>query len=226
MFVRRMREEMGHKTHRWVLILEPEPGSYVTRIQEQLNGCIPVEHYLTSSEVLSSLLRVGDLDCEAAAALFPPGCFYNNENGFQKAVSDAFRVVQSKLWRNSVIVAGQPANEIQDECDWIEPKPSILGCSGGVVRPVRRFWNKPSQDAARDLARRGCLRNTSIMIGRVDAFLKLIAEANPDLPKTIPAAEYCTHLLTLSVDRVLVITVGEAAWNGQRGSSLKRAAST
>jgi hypothetical protein len=224
MLVRRMREEMRRKTHRWAMILDAGAvlqsrvaASLAGGIQRQLSECIPVDHYLATkiesgkaeslSFPLCNFVLLANLDSDAAVALFPTCHSYENERAFVQAVSHAFGVVQSKLCCNSVIVLGRPANEVKEDGGWIEPKPSILGCSGGVVRPVLRFWEKPSMYMARDLAYRGCLRSTSVMIGRVDAFLKLIGDA----ATVNPAADFSTHLLTVSAERMFVMPIGEIA---------------
>lgn len=47
--------------------------------------------------------------------------------------------------------------------------------------PVLRFWEKPTLALAERLLRVGALWNSFVMVGRVDAFLGLIAAAAPEL---------------------------------------------
>ena len=131
--------------------------------------------------VLWSLLRLAHLDPEAASGIFVTRQSHENESGFGQAVSDAFRLVQIKLCRNSVTLLGASLKDGEAEGGWIEPKPSILGCSGGAVRPVLRLWNRPSPETRHELGQRGCLQNTSMMIGRVDTMLALVRERDPEL---------------------------------------------
>ena len=51
----------------------------------------------------------------------------------------------------------------------------------GSLSWVRRFWEKPKPEVARDLMQRGCLWNSFVMVGKVSAFLKMIQQAVPDL---------------------------------------------
>src|SRR5262245_57116342 len=46
---------------------------------------------------------------------------------------------------------------------------------------VRRFWEKPSPDIARNLLRAGGLWNSFIMVGRVRAFLDMLRHSVPNL---------------------------------------------
>jgi mannose-1-phosphate guanylyltransferase len=46
---------------------------------------------------------------------------------------------------------------------------------------VSRFWEKPNAALARELMERGCLWNSFVMVGRVDALLRMTQRALPDL---------------------------------------------
>ncbi len=180
-FVRGMKEDMRRKAHRWAIILEDgdrmrtrmlsykdarqhEGGeSSLKRTAKQISRFVPPEHHVAVPTtdcgslpmVLWSLLRLAHLDPEAASGIFVAGQSHENESGFGQAVSDAFRLVQIKLCRNSVILLGASLKDGEAEGGWIEPKPSILGCSGGAVRPVLRLWNRPSPETRHELGQRG-----------------------------------------------------------------------
>ena len=49
------------------------------------------------------------------------------------------------------------------------------------VYHVSRFWEKPHQTLASALMERGCLWNSFVMIGHVNAFLNLVRHTLPDL---------------------------------------------
>ena len=53
--------------------------------------------------------------------------------------------------------------------------------SGNFISEVSRFWEKPSRQIASHLMRRGCLWNSFVMFGTVDAFINMIRHALPNL---------------------------------------------
>src|SRR5437667_12724241 len=57
------------------------------------------------------------------------------------------------------------------------PHSSILGSAPRSITRVRRFWEKPSASFARKLMERGCLWNSFVMVGRVDALLEMTRRA-------------------------------------------------
>jgi mannose-1-phosphate guanylyltransferase len=67
------------------------------------------------------------------------------------------------------------------EYGWIEPGPFIRSPLSPDIRSVSRFWEKPSQTLASNLLARGCLWNSFVMVGHVQAFLDLIRHTLPVL---------------------------------------------
>jgi len=56
--------------------------------------------------------------------------------------------------------------------------------AGGAARTLRRvtgFWEKPCARTASALMDRGCVWNTFVMAGSINAFLKVMRQALPDL---------------------------------------------
>src|SRR5579862_1179938 len=49
------------------------------------------------------------------------------------------------------------------------------------ISEVSRFWEKPSRRIASQLMRRGCLWNSFVMVGAVNAFIAMIRHSLPDL---------------------------------------------
>ncbi len=277
--VRRMREEMRRKAHRWAVILanasgrecrfiscsearQSASGETFRQAQGRIGQCIPYEHtflvvrneqdpfprdavtgypaehiILQSTDVgtlpvmLWSLLHLARLDPDAVVGFLPLSASSQDAGGFVQAVRDAFNLVQSNFCQDAVIMLGTPPNQLDADCGWIEPQPSILGCSGGKVRPVLRFWDRPSQQITRDLIQRGCLLNTCGMVGRLDAFRALIRGAEPEWLQTfesawkreipsptvaatchfVPAGDFSRHILTVSIGKLLVLPVREGA---------------
>jgi mannose-1-phosphate guanylyltransferase len=65
------------------------------------------------------------------------------------------------------------------EYGWIEPHSSILSSMPRSITRVRRFWEKPTAAVASNLMKRGCLWNSFVMVGRVDALLQMTQQAIP-----------------------------------------------
>jgi mannose-1-phosphate guanylyltransferase len=63
---------------------------------------------------------------------------------------------------------------------WIEPGASLTNRPLGMFE-VSRFWEKPNLSLASALMKRGCLWNSFLIVGRVDAYLGLIRRALPGL---------------------------------------------
>jgi hypothetical protein len=78
----------------------------------------------------------------------------------------------------------------ETEYGWIEPQRSILGSLPRSITRVSCFWEKPNANVARSLMEQGCLWNSFVMVGRVDALLRMTREALPELflafARTVP----------------------------------------
>jgi mannose-1-phosphate guanylyltransferase len=57
----------------------------------------------------------------------------------------------------------------------------MLGIIPRAITRVNRFWEKPNASLARTLMDRGCLWNSFVMVGRVDALLKMTRRALPEM---------------------------------------------
>jgi mannose-1-phosphate guanylyltransferase len=130
-----------------------------------------------------------------------------------------------------VIILSTAAEDAEVDYGWIEPGDPVANRSGSVVRRVRRFWEKPSLRIAQGLLEQGCLWNTFVMVGRVNAFLDMFRSAAPRLFNTIasaplqdPAAmasiyewlldaDFSREVLAVSAARLLVINIGDVGWS-------------
>jgi mannose-1-phosphate guanylyltransferase len=172
--------------------------------------------------ILWSLLRVTQLDEAAVVGFFPADHHYSDEGRFVGAVADALAIVQLGAFRDSVVILGAPAQRPATDYGWIEPEPALLGCSGGVVRRVRRFWERPSEEDARSLLNEHWLWNTFVMVGRAAVFLTMIGETEPELYAAmraaefpydqIPTADFSTQVLSVSTQRLTVLPVPDVGW--------------
>jgi len=188
----------------------------------------------TLPAILWSLLQVAQLDSEAVVGVFPCDHYYADESGFLHAVAKAFEVAHDPVVRESIIVLGAPAKGIETSYGWIEPEPALLGYSGGIVRHVKRFWEKPAPEIAQRLLARNCLWNTFVMVGRAEAFLNAIQGAEPGLYRTFESAltgnppsfpdmapqydqiapmDFSSQVLSSANKDVFVLPVGEIGWS-------------
>jgi len=181
----------------------------------------------TAPAILWSLLRLAELDWDATVALFPSDHHYSRENQFLKGVERAFEAAE--VSPQSVIVLGAKPAYAEVEYGWIEP--ARAASRYGSIRPVQNFWEKPPLEVAENLFKRGCLWNTFIMVGRVSAFLELIATAMPHLYQIfstkarngtrdiaeiysrIEPADFSSQVLSRSTGSISVATLGDAGWS-------------
>ena len=81
----------------------------------------------------------------------------------------------------TVTLLGITPSGPETEYGWIEPQRSIFGSLPRSITRVSRFWEKPNTNVARSLMNQGCLWNSFVMVGRVDALLKMTRTALPEL---------------------------------------------
>ena len=149
---------------------------------DQLAG-VPVERLLiqpynhgTAPAIAYSLAHINRLDPDAVVAFFPSDHHFANNDALADHMDLAFAQAVRDMER--VILLGIQPDAPEESYGWIEPGSLI---SGGAVSEVRRFWEKPSGRVAARLMRGGCLWNSFVMVGRVNAFLAMIGRTLPEL---------------------------------------------
>ncbi len=142
----------------------------------------------TAPAILYALMCVAAKSPKAIVALFPSDHYFANDEEFMTHVDLAFDAVQ--LQPETVTLLGITPSGPETEYGWIEPHRSILGSLPRSITRVSRFWEKPNANVARSLMDQGCLWNSFVMVGRVDALLKMTSEALPELflafARTVP----------------------------------------
>jgi mannose-1-phosphate guanylyltransferase len=133
----------------------------------------------TAPAILYALLRVATKSPHATVALFPSDHFFADDEEFMAHVDTAFKAVESRP--QTVTLLGITPTSAEKEYGWIEPQRSVLGSAVRSITCVRRFWEKPSATLATSLLERGCLWNSFVMVGRVDALLRMTRAALPEL---------------------------------------------
>ena len=133
----------------------------------------------TTPAILYSLLRLSLKSPAATVAFFPSDHYFADDQTFMSHVDSAFRAVKARA--EMIVLLGIEADRPEVEYGWIEPAPSIFAPLGKAIRRVQRFWEKPSGNLAQSLLEQGFLWNSFVMVGRVDAFLRMIERAVPEL---------------------------------------------
>ena len=188
----------------------------------------------TAPAILYALLRVAKRSQKAIVALFPSDHYFADDEKFMAHVEvamDAVRVQPEK-----VMLLGITPTAPETEYGWIEPQPSILASAEKSITRVRKFWEKPSLSLANSLMDRGSLWNSFVMVGRVEALLKMTHTALPDLysaftavtPTFESSAEHAAagqlytqiedtnfshQVLAVRQEDLMVMRVGDVGWS-------------
>jgi mannose-1-phosphate guanylyltransferase len=133
----------------------------------------------TAPAIVYALLRVAAKAPQATVALFPSDHYFADDEAFMSHVDLAFDAARSRP--ETITLLGITPTSAETEYGWIEPAASILSRAPRSISRVERFWEKPNTIVARDLLERGCLWNSFVMVGRVQALLLMIERALPDL---------------------------------------------
>ena len=173
------------------LSIEPSRTSIVVtqkhrRFYESLADEIPPRLLLeqpankgTAPAILYALLRVAARSPKAVVALFPSDHFFSDDEEFMSHIDVAIDAVE--VQPETVMLLGITPTAPETEYGWIEPQPSILSHAQKSITRVRKFWEKPSLNLATSLMERGCLWNSFVMVGHVDALLKMTRAAMPEM---------------------------------------------
>jgi mannose-1-phosphate guanylyltransferase len=133
----------------------------------------------TAPAILYALLQVAKKSPNAIVALFPSDHFFADDEEFMSHIDVAIDAV--KVQPETVMLLGITPTAPETEYGWIEPEPSILASAERSITRVRKFWEKPGSSLASSLMKRNCLWNSFVMVGRVDAMLKMMRAALPDM---------------------------------------------
>jgi mannose-1-phosphate guanylyltransferase len=133
----------------------------------------------TAPAIISSLLHVREIDHKGIVAIFPSDHHFSDDEAFVGYMELAYAAAASLP--EQVILLGIPPDSADVEYGWIEPGFAMSGVAPSSVFPVSRFWEKPGLKLATTLMDLGCLWNSFIMVGSVNAFLNGIRHALPSL---------------------------------------------
>lgn len=188
----------------------------------------------TAPAILYALLRVAKKSPHAMVALFPSDHFFTDDELFMSHIDTAFDSVQVRP--ELVTLLGIKPTSAEKEYGWIEPQRSILGSAARSITQVRRFWEKPNARQAHTLMERGCLWNSFVIVGRVDALVRMTQAAIPqlfarfaaltpafetaherkalaELYSTIDDVNYSHEVLSARPQDLAVMRVGDVGWS-------------
>jgi mannose-1-phosphate guanylyltransferase len=153
---------------------------------DQVDGIRPSEILVqpcnrgTAPAIIYSLLHLREMDQEAIVAFFPSDHHFSDDEAFFGHMESAYAAAASRP--EQVILLGIPPDSPEVEYGWIEPGAAVDGAAPvSPVFPVSRFWEKPHRKLAGELMARGCLWNSFIMVGSVNAFLNPVRHTLPGL---------------------------------------------
>jgi len=188
----------------------------------------------TAPAILFSLLHIAQLSPNAAVAFFPSDHYFADDEQFMSHIELAFKAARTHP--ETVTLLGIKPESPEVEYGWIEPDLSLFGQLPRSISRVSKFWEKPSALVARRLMERGCLWNSFVMVGRVDAFLKMTERALPalfdffsliapsfgttseasalsELYSSVPSSNFSHEVLAIRPNDLAVMQVSEVGWS-------------
>jgi mannose-1-phosphate guanylyltransferase len=188
----------------------------------------------TAPAILYALMRVAMKSPKAIVAMFPSDHYFGDDEKFMSHIDVAFDAV--RVQPETVTLLGITPTAPETEYGWIEPQRSILASVDRSITRVSRFWEKPDSSLAASLMERGCLWNSFVMVGRVNALLKMTRAALPEMyyqfAKIIPRFEttaerkalaelyarieqtnFSHQVLAVRPEDLAVMRVGDVGWS-------------
>jgi len=178
----RRRVALSIEPSRTLIVVTEKHRPFYEMLAHEISTDLLVEQPVnkgTAPAILYALLRVAVKSPKAIVALFPSDHFFADDEEFMSHIDVALDAVE--VQPATVVLLGITPTAPETEYGWIEPQPSILAGAQKSITRVRKFWEKPSLSVATSLLERGCLWNSFVMVGCVDALLKMIRAAMPEL---------------------------------------------
>jgi hypothetical protein len=131
----------------------------------------------TAPGIFLPLTYVRALDPAATVAIFPSDHFVYPENRFIEHANAA--VAAARELGDRVILLGVAPDAAELDYGWVEPGYRIPEVSGGRVRAVREFIEKPPAGVAKRALKRGALWNTFVMAAPVETLWQMGRDCFP-----------------------------------------------
>jgi len=178
----RRRVGLSIESDRTLIVVTKKHHRFYEPLAQEISPNLLVEQPVnkgTAPAILYALLRVAAKSPKAIVALFPSDHFFADDEEFMSHIDVALD--GAEVQPETVMLLGITPTAPETEYGWIEPYPSILASAQKSITRVRKFWEKPSSSLATSLMERGCLWNSFVMVGSVEALLKLTRAAMPEL---------------------------------------------
>jgi mannose-1-phosphate guanylyltransferase len=131
--------------------------------------------------IFHALFQILRRDENPVVLLLPSDHAVEEEAILAGAVSEAARTVRAP--GQPIVLLGMTPENADPQYGWILP-----GAAEGATRRVEAFHEKPSDELAAALMRRGALWNTFIFACTALGLLRLFEETRPDLLETYPGS--------------------------------------
>jgi len=189
----------------------------------------------TTAAIAYLVARVASLAPNAVLAMFPADHHYEDASLLRQTTATAYAA--AAIDRRRVFLVGAEPDRAETEYGYIEqggllPQFSSAMLPTGPIRAVTRFVEKPSAAEATAMLRRGCLWNTFVLVGHVEAFSGLLDEtvpglyrefralwSQPDEPACaahlydeLPASDFSKDILSRCPDRLGVLSLPPGNW--------------
>ena len=178
----RRRVALSIEPSRTLIVVTQKHRRFYESLSEEIPGSLLLEQPAnkgTAPAILYALLRVAAKSPKAVVALFPSDHFFADDEEFMSHIDVAIDAVE--VQPETVTLLGITPTTPETEYGWIEPQPSILAGAQKSITRVSRFWEKPNLSLATSLMENGCLWNSFVMVGCVDALLRMTRAAMPEM---------------------------------------------
>jgi mannose-1-phosphate guanylyltransferase len=178
----RRRVALSIKQSRTLVVVTEKHRQFYAPLAGELSPGVLLEQPVnkgTAPAILYALHHVAKKSPTAVVALFPSDHYFANDEEFMSHIDVAIDAVE--VQPETVTLLGITPTAPETEYGWIEPHSSILANAQRSITRVRTFWEKPNLSLATSLMERGCLWNSFVMVGRVDALLKMTRAAMPEM---------------------------------------------
>jgi mannose-1-phosphate guanylyltransferase len=193
---------------------------------EEERVLVQPENRGTGIAIILGLIRVLWRDPDAVVAVFPSDHFFQDDAAFRTTVRAA--VAAARRHTERLVLVGVEPRGAEVEYGWIETGDAMSKPGDAPLFSVRRFWEKPRLEKARELMETGGLWNTFITVGHADAFLELLASTVPatlakivsalarrqldDAYRTATTVDFSRDVLTRAPHRLLVLRDAASGW--------------
>ncbi|HSB70038.1 MAG TPA: sugar phosphate nucleotidyltransferase [Candidatus Methylomirabilis sp.] len=133
----------------------------------------------TAAGLLLPLVWIAHQSPKTTVAVFPADHFIWEEARFIRYVQTS--MTAAEYLPDRVILHGAEASDPEPGYGWIAPAKPVMQAGAAELYQVRQFWEKPDRRTAEHLLASGCLWNTLVLVGRLEAYLRLADSCIPDV---------------------------------------------